>query len=68
MAIDLYYVPASAPCRSVLLAGRALGVDLNLKLTNLMEGAHLTPEFLKVKYLVKLFVHIYTFVSYNQSA
>jgi hypothetical protein len=41
-------------------------VDLNLKLTKLMDGAHMTPEFLKVKYLVKLFVHIYTFISYNQ--
>jgi hypothetical protein len=63
MTIDLYYLPGSAPCRSVLLAARAVGVDLNLKLTNLMEGAHMTPEFLKVKYVVKLFVHIYTFMS-----
>jgi len=31
-----------------MLAARAVGVDLNLKLTNLMEGAHLTPEFLKM--------------------
>ena len=68
MSIDLYYVPASAPCRSVQLAAKALGVDLNLKLTILTEGAHLTPEFLKVKYLVKLIVHIYTFVSYDQCA
>jgi hypothetical protein len=28
----------------------------------------LTPEFLKVKYLVKLFVHIYMFISYYQCA
>jgi len=48
MAIDLYYLPASSPCRSVLLAARAVGVDLNLKLTNLMDGAHLTPEYLKM--------------------
>jgi hypothetical protein len=60
MTIDLYYVPGSAPCRSVLLAARAVGVDLNLKLTNLMEGAHLTPEFLKVKYLVNC---LYIFIS-----
>jgi glutathione S-transferase len=51
MTVDLYYVPASAPCRTVMLVARAVGVDLNLKLTNLMEGAHLTPEFLKVKYI-----------------
>jgi len=65
MTIDLYYLPASSPCRSVLLAARAIGVDLNLKLTDLREGAHLTPEFLKVHYLVKLFVYIYTFISYD---
>jgi glutathione S-transferase len=50
MTIDFYYVPASAPCRTVLLAAKALGVDMNLKLTNLMAGEHLKPEFLKVKY------------------
>ena len=68
MTIDLYYLPGSAPCQSVRLAARAVGVDLNLKLTNLTEGAHLTPEFLKVQYLVKLFVYIYTFISYDQHA
>jgi glutathione S-transferase len=66
MTIDLYYLPASAPCRAVQLTASAVGVDLNLKLTSLTEGAHLTPEFLKVKYLVKLFVHIYTFLAYDQ--
>jgi len=65
MTIDLYYVPASSPCRSVLLAARAIGVDLNLKLTNLMEGAHMTPEFLKVQFLAKLFVYIYMLISYD---
>jgi len=58
MAIDLYYLPASSPCRSVLLAARAVGVDLNLKLTNLMDGAHLTPEYLKVQ-----FIHSFTLFS-----
>jgi len=46
MAIDLYYLPGSAPCRSVQMAAKAVGVDLNLKLTNLMTGEHLKPEFL----------------------
>lgn len=49
MPIDLYYVPGSAPCRSVLLAAKALGVDLNLKYLDLMKGEQLTPEFIKVK-------------------
>lgn len=48
MPIDLYYLPASAPCRSVILTAKALGIDLNLKLTNLQAGEHLTPEFIKL--------------------
>jgi glutathione S-transferase len=48
MTIDLYYMPASTPCRPVLLLAKAVGVDLNLKQINLMEKEHLTPEFLKV--------------------
>nr|AFJ75818.1 glutathione s-transferase D2 [Sogatella furcifera] len=48
MPIDLYYVPGSAPCRNVLLAAKAVGVDLNLKLTDLKSGQHLTPEFIKL--------------------
>lgn len=48
MTIDLYYVPGSAPCRAVQLAAAAVGVELNLKLTDLSTGAHLTPEFLAV--------------------
>jgi len=48
MVLDFYYVPGSAPCRSVLMTAKAVGVDLNLKLTNLMAGEHLTPEFIKM--------------------
>lgn len=48
MGIDFYYVPGSAPCRAVRMTAKAVGVDLNLKLTNLMAGEHLTPEYLKV--------------------
>ncbi|XKL62081.1 hypothetical protein PGB90_001914 [Kerria lacca] len=48
MGIDLYYTPGSAPCRSILLTAKALGLDLNLKLVNLFEGEHLKPEFLKL--------------------
>jgi hypothetical protein len=56
MTIDFYYMPASAPCRTVLLAAKALGVDLNLKLTNLMAGEHLKPEFLKVLFFSPSYV------------
>lgn len=48
MPIDLYYIPASAPCRAVRLTAAAVGVELNLKLLDLMAGEHLKPEFLKI--------------------
>lgn len=48
MGIDLYYTPGSSPCRAVLMTAKAVGVDLNLKLTNLMAGEHLKPEYLKL--------------------
>ncbi|CAH1154995.1 unnamed protein product [Phaedon cochleariae] len=48
MPIDFYYVPGSAPCRNVLLTAKAVGVELNLKYTDLMKGEHLTPEFIKI--------------------
>ncbi|KAJ8945992.1 hypothetical protein NQ318_017108 [Aromia moschata] len=48
MPIDFYYAPGSPPCRAVLLAAKAVGVELNLKLTDLMKGEHLTPKYLKL--------------------
>lgn len=48
MSVDLYYVPASAPCRAVLLAANVVGVQLNLKHVDMMQGEHMTPEFIKL--------------------
>uniref|UniRef100_A0A1B6E3T1 Uncharacterized protein n=1 Tax=Clastoptera arizonana TaxID=38151 RepID=A0A1B6E3T1_9HEMI len=48
MPIELYYTPGSAPARSVLLAIKAIGVDVTLKELDLMKGEHLTPEFIKL--------------------
>lgn len=48
MGLDFYYTPGSSPCRSVLLAAKAVGVELNLKLVDLKSGEHLKPEFIKV--------------------
>lgn len=48
MGIDCYYMPGSSPCRAVLLTAKNLGVEMNLKLCNLMAGEHMTPEFLKM--------------------
>lgn len=48
LKMDLYYAPASAPCRSVQMTAKAVGVELNLKKLNLFEKEHLTPEYLKI--------------------
>lgn len=48
MTIDFYYKPGSAPCRAVRMAAAAVGVNLNLKLTDLMSGEHLKPEYIKM--------------------
>ncbi|KAK5642241.1 hypothetical protein RI129_008408 [Pyrocoelia pectoralis] len=48
MAPKLYYNEISAPVRSVLLTAKAIGLELDLKMVNLMAGEHLTPEFLKM--------------------
>lgn len=48
MPIDFYHVPGSAPCRAVGLAAAALGIELNRKLVDLMNGAQHKPEFLKI--------------------
>ncbi|XP_058062026.1 glutathione S-transferase 1-1-like [Anopheles bellator] len=46
--MDLYYLPLSAPCQSVMLVAKALNVQLNLKELDLFAGEHLKPEFLKL--------------------
>ncbi|KAJ2947660.1 hypothetical protein O0L34_g17464 [Tuta absoluta] len=46
--IKLYYLPPSPPCRAVMMTAKVLGLDLDLVMTNIMEGAHMTPEFLKM--------------------
>ncbi|XP_011202748.2 glutathione S-transferase 1-1 [Bactrocera dorsalis] len=46
--MDFYYVGGSSPCRSVIMTAKALNVNLNKKILNLMAGEHLKPEFLKI--------------------
>lgn len=48
MTIDFFYKPGSAPCRSVWLTSKAVGVELNLIETDLHNGEHMKPEYLKV--------------------
>ncbi|XP_018328672.1 glutathione S-transferase D7 [Agrilus planipennis] len=46
--IDLYYFPPSPPCRAVLLFLRVLGLTVNLKSLNIVNGDQMKPEFLKL--------------------
>jgi len=48
MGIDLYAIQPSPPCRAVFLVAKAIGLDYNLKVLNLMKQEHMTPEFLKL--------------------
>lgn len=48
MTLDFYYLPVSAPCRSILMTAKALGVDLNLIQLSLRDGEHLKPAFIKL--------------------
>lgn len=46
MPIDLYSMGLSAPCRAVSMTAKMIGVELNIKITNLMAGDHMKTEFL----------------------
>lgn len=37
-----------------MMAARAVGIELDLILTNIMEGQHKTPEFLKVTKVLEI--------------
>ncbi|EDV49390.1 glutathione S-transferase 1-1 [Drosophila erecta] len=46
--LDFYYMLYSAPCRSILMTARALGLELNKKQVDLDAGEHLKPEFVRI--------------------
>ncbi|XP_017041192.1 glutathione S-transferase D7-like [Drosophila ficusphila] len=46
--MDFYYSPRGAGCRTVIMVAKALGLELNKKLVNTMEGEQLKPEFVKL--------------------
>ncbi|XP_012283320.1 glutathione S-transferase 1-1 [Orussus abietinus] len=48
MAPDLYYMPASPPCRAVMLTAEAIGIPLNLKYIDIFSGEHHKPEFIEL--------------------
>ncbi|XP_017776902.1 PREDICTED: uncharacterized protein LOC108562908 [Nicrophorus vespilloides] len=46
--VDVYFFPASPPSRAVILLAKFLGLIINAKVTNIMAGEQMTPEFLKM--------------------
>lgn len=44
----LYYSPSSPPCRSVLMLGKMLEINFDLKTVNIFENEHLKPSFINV--------------------
>jgi glutathione S-transferase len=48
MVLTLYHCPPSYPSRAAFMVARAVGVDITVKTINLLEGEHLSPEFIKV--------------------
>nr|QGA31148.1 glutathione transferase delta 4 [Pardosa pseudoannulata] len=48
MPIDLYSLPASGPCRAVIMTAQHLKVKLNVKNMDLFGGDQMKPEFLRM--------------------
>ena len=48
MLQELYYFPSSPVCRSVIMTAHQLGVQLNLKLVNLLASEQMDPDFVKM--------------------
>lgn len=61
MSIDLYYLPPSPPCRSVMMLGKQLGINFNLKAVNVLKGEQLKPSFKKVRLMQSLYKFFFFF-------
>jgi hypothetical protein len=48
MTIDLYFMNISPPCRAVLMTAKHLNIEFNEKQIDLLNGEHLSPQFVKV--------------------
>lgn len=44
----LHYAPLSPPCRSVLLLGRILNIEFDLRVIDVLKGDNMKPEFIEV--------------------
>lgn len=49
----LYFLPPSPPCRAVMMVGRMINVNFELKPVNVLEKEQLKPEFVEVNNLKK---------------
>ncbi|EDW97083.1 glutathione S-transferase D7 [Drosophila yakuba] len=47
-SLDLYNFPIAPASRAIQMVAKALGLELNSKLINTMEGDQLKPEFVKI--------------------
>lgn len=47
-AVELYHFSPSGPSRGALLAARAVGVPVDIKVVDLFKKEHLNPEFIKI--------------------
>lgn len=56
MPLELYYIHASPPSRTILMVARELGIEFDLKEVNLLTGEHLKEEFLKVEFKLIMFL------------
>lgn len=56
-AVDLYVMPASAPCRAVWMACKAANIPVNIKYVDLMKGEQKNPDFVKVTYVPSYTIH-----------
>lgn len=59
MSLVFYYTPRSAPCRAVQMLAKALGLALTLNDVDLVSGAQMSPEYLKVSLEKRLAHGIY---------
>lgn len=48
MSLELHHMEISSPCRAVRLVIEALGLEINYKSVNLINGDHLTDEYREV--------------------
>lgn len=51
----LYFLPPSPPCRAVMMLGRMINVNFELKSVNVLEKEQLKPEFVEVSVLFVFF-------------